>query len=132
MIVSAGKEHVAALLADTGAASMSHMAIGSTGGTTLETETELSNELLNGGSPMRADFATPPNSKIQGADGGMNTISYTGVWPAGVPDVAVNVREAGIFNAATGGVMLCKSTGFGVKGKGIGDSLTFKWVITVN
>jgi hypothetical protein len=51
------------------------------------------------------------------------------MFPAGTATGAIT--EAGIFNAATGGTMLCRTT-FPVINKGSADSLAVTWVVTVS
>ena len=58
-----------------------------------------------------------------------NTITYTATFPAGTGTGAVT--EAGIFNASSGGTMLCRTT-FPVVTKGSGDTLAITWVVTVS
>ncbi len=58
-----------------------------------------------------------------------NTIQYVGTWAAG--DGTGAIKEAGIFDASTGGDMLAR-TKFSVVNKGISDSMTITWTITVS
>ena len=41
------------------------------------------------------------------------------------------IQEAGIFNAATGGTMLCRTV-FGTITKGASDTLAISWTVTIN
>lgn len=93
---------------------MSHMAIGSStvspaaGDTTL---TELGRVALT--SSTSTD----------------NTVTYVATFPAGTGTGAVT--EAGIFNDATTGDMLCRTT-FNVVNKAADDVMTINWTITLN
>jgi hypothetical protein len=58
-----------------------------------------------------------------------NTIQYVGTWAAG--DGTGAIKEAGIFDASTGGDMLAR-TKFSVVNKGVSDSMTITWTITVS
>jgi hypothetical protein len=58
-----------------------------------------------------------------------NTITYTATFPAGTGDGAIT--EAGIFNASSGGTMLCRTT-FPVVNKASGDTIAVTWVVTVS
>ena len=119
LVVTVGKNHIADQLADAGEAAMSHMAIGT--GTTAAAagdtalQTELDRNVLA--------------SKTQGIGGEENKVTYSCEWPAG--DGTGAITEAGIFNSASAGVMLCRSV-FPVKNKGTGDSLTLTWVLTIS
>jgi len=120
LVVTTGLQHIADQMADQSQAAMSHMAIG-TGTTTQDAadvalETELS----------RLPFL----SKDQGSGTDANKVIFVTTWASGVGDG--EITEAAIFNAASGGVMLCRAADFGVKSKGPGDSLTFTWKIIFN
>ena len=56
-------------------------------------------------------------------------VTYTASFPAGTATGAV--VEAGVFNAASGGTMLCRTV-FAVVNKGIDDAMAVTWAITVS
>jgi len=120
LVVTTGRNHIADQLADAGEAAMSHMAIG-TGTTAVQAsdtalQTELSRKALT--------------SKAQGTgDPGARQVTYIADWPAGEGTGAIT--EAGIFNSASAGTMFTRSV-FPVKNKGVSDSLTMTWVITIS
>jgi hypothetical protein len=93
---------------------MSHLAVGSgtvapaAGNTTL---TELGRVALTS--------ATATN----------NTVNYVATFPAGTGTGAVT--EAGVFNSATTGDMLCRTV-FSVVNKAADDVMTINWTITLN
>ena len=58
-----------------------------------------------------------------------NSVAYVVTFPAGTGTGAVT--EAGIFNASSGGTMLCRTT-FSVINKAAADTLGITWTITVN
>jgi hypothetical protein len=117
LVVTTGKNHIAAKIAATtnSPASMTHMAIGTgttspaAGDTTLGTE---------GG---RVSLSATVVST--------NTVTYTATFPAGTGTGAVT--EAGIFNASSNGTMLCRTT-FSAVNKASGDSIAITWVVTVS
>jgi len=119
MVVTAGKEHVADQLAGLLQGSMSHMAIGTGATAQALTDTALQTEL------NRKAFT----SKDQGVGGDANKVIYVTSWPAGEGTGAIT--EAGIFNAASAGTMLARTT-FPVKNKGVSDSLTLTWTLSIN
>lgn len=58
-----------------------------------------------------------------------NVITYTTTFVEGVGTGAIT--EAGIFNAASGGTMLCRTV-FGTVTKEVSDVLTVNWNLTIN
>lgn len=119
LVVTTGKNHIADQMSDQGEAAMSHMAVGT--GTTAAAlgdtalETELDRNALT--------------STTQGTGGDANKVTYVGDWPPG--DGTGAITEAGIFNSASSGTMLCRRV-FAVKNKGATDSLTVTWEISFN
>ena len=115
LVVTAGKNFVASRMKDTTKAAMTHMAVGTgttaaaAGNTTLVSETDR-NALTS---------TTVTN----------NEIAYVATWAAG--DATAALTEAGIFNASSGGDMLCRTV-FSVVNKGASDSMTITWTVTVS
>jgi hypothetical protein len=117
LVVTAGKNHIAAKIAATtnSPVSMTHMAIGT--GTS---------------SPGASDTALGTQTgrvSLSGTTVSTNTITYTATFPAGTGDGAIT--EAGVFNASSGGTMLCRTT-FPVVNKQSGDTIAITWVVTVS
>lgn len=98
-----------------GLAKMSHMALGSDNTAATAADSTLGSELAR----VAFTSATVTN----------NEIVYVATFGAGV--ATGNVYEAGIFNASSGGVMLCHTV-FGLITKAAGDSMTVTWTITVS
>jgi len=100
---------------DTTQGAMSHMAVGS--GTTAAAagQTDLVSIL---GSREALDSTTVST----------NTITYVSSFEAGEGTGAVT--EAGVFNASSGGDMLCRTV-FSVVNKGASDSMSITWTITL-
>ena len=115
LVVTAGKNFVASRMKDTTKAAMTHMAVGTgttaaaAGNTTLVSETDR-NALTS---------TTVTN----------NAIAYVATWAAG--DATAALTEAGIFNASSGGDMLCRTV-FSVVNKGASDRMTITWTVTVS
>jgi hypothetical protein len=115
LVVQTGRNFIAHRM--TGAANtiMSHMAIGTTNtaaavnNTTLGTET--ARVALSSGSTAA------------------NVVTYVATFNAGTPSTANAVVEAGIFNAASSGEMLCRTV-FDVVNKGTLDTLTITWTVS--
>lgn len=94
---------------------MTHMALGSGSTAAAAGDTTLGSQL---GSREALDSDTVSS----------NTITYTSSFEAG--DATGAVTEAGIFNAASGGTMLCRTV-FAVVNKSADDSLSVTWQITL-
>ena len=58
-----------------------------------------------------------------------NEIVYVDTFAAGTGTGAIT--EAGIFNASSGGTMLCRTV-FDVVNKGASDAMTITWTVTVS
>jgi hypothetical protein len=114
LVVTAGKEFIAARMVGTPTA-MSHMALGSTNTAAAAGNTALGAEL------GRVALAS---STASGA-----VVTYTATFPAGTATGAA--VEAGVFNAASAGTMLCRTV-FAVVNKGADDAMSVTWSITVS
>jgi hypothetical protein len=117
LVVTAGKAHIAAKIAATtnSPAAMTHMAIGTGTATPGASDTALGTQT--------------GRVSLSGSVVSTNTITYTATFPAGTGDGAIT--EAGVFNASSGGTMLCRST-FPVVNKSAGDTIAITWVVTVS
>jgi hypothetical protein len=114
LVVTAGKEFVAARMIGTSADVMDNMAIGSGSTAAAAGDTAL-------GSELDRQSAT---SSASGA-----VVTYSATFAAGNGTGAVT--EAGLFNASSGGSMLCRTV-FSVVNKGASDSMTISWAVTVS
>ncbi len=117
LVVTSGKSHIAAKIAATtnSPAAMTHMAIGTGTSTPGASDTALGTQT--------------GRVSLSGSVVSTNTITYTATFPAGTGDGAIT--EAGIFNASSGGTMLCRTT-FPVVTKQSGDTIAITWVVTVS
>ena len=115
LVVSAGLNFICDRMEGTSESVMSHMALGS--GTTAAAagDTDLGSIL---GSREALDSTTVST----------NTITYVASFEAG--DGTGAVTEAGIFNASTGGTMLCRVV-FSEINKAADDTMSVTWVITL-
>ena len=114
LVVAVGKTFIAARMTGTAAAVMSHMAVGTNNTTPVAGDTTLGTELER----VALESITPSS----------NTVTYTTNYPAGTGTGAL--VEAGIFNAASAGTMLARTT-FATVNKGAGDIMDISWTITV-
>ncbi len=115
LVVTAGKNFVASRMKDTTKAAMTHMAVG-----TGTTAAAAGNTTLVSESDRNALTSTTVTN---------NEIAYVATWAAG--DATAALTEAGIFNASSGGDMLCRTV-FSVVNKGASDSMTITWTVTVS
>jgi hypothetical protein len=115
LVVATGKSYIAQRMTANTTNIMSHMGVGSgnvaptTSDTVLNTETD------------RIVFDTNPSVTS-------NVITYVTTFPAG--NATGTIAEAGIFNAVSGGTMLCR-TNFNEINKGASDVIVITWNITV-
>ena len=115
LVVTAGKNYVASRIKDATATAMSHMAIG-----TSSTAAAVGNTAL-GSEAGRVSLTSTTVTN--------NEIAYVATFGAGTGTGAI--VEAGLFNASSGGTMLCRTV-FSVVNKGASDSMTITWTVTVS
>ena len=115
LVVDTGLAYIASRMKDTTDDAMSHMAVGTgttpaaAGDTTMETES----------ARVALDSTTPAGGSI----------TFVATYPAGTATAALT--EAGIFNDASAGTMLCRTL-FSVINKGASDTMTITWTITIS
>jgi len=115
LVVTAGLTFICSRMAGTSAGVMSHMALGSSTTAASAGQTDLVSIL---GSREALDSSTAS----------ANTIAYVSSFEAGEGTGAVT--EAGIFNAASSGTMLCRTV-FPVVNKQADDTMSVTWTITL-
>lgn len=124
VVTTVGKQVIADRLGKStpARAVMSHMAIG----TSATAETAANTTL---GAEVRRNQLGDPAGNANGTVVSGTTVTYQAVFG---PEVAgtVSVVEAGIFNAASAGDMLCRTT-FGVVTKENADTLLIRWTVTI-
>ncbi len=114
LIVNTGLNFICDRMKDDETA-MTHMALGSGSTAAAAGDTSLGSQL---GSREALDSSTVT----------ANQIVYVASFEAG--DATGAVTEAGIFNASTGGTMLCRTV-FSVVNKAADDTLSVNWTITL-
>lgn len=117
LVVTTGLGFIASRMKDATATAMSHMAVGS--GTTAAAvgQTGLVTE------SARVALAS---TTVTG-----NQVAYTATFPAGTPATLTALTEAGLFNASTGGTMLCRTV-FAAVNKDVNDTLSITWTVTIS
>jgi hypothetical protein len=115
LVVNAGLNFICDRMEGTTEAVMSHMGLGSDNTAPAAGDTDLGS-LLGSRETIDSTVVTA------------NTIQYSCTFEAG--DGTGAVTEAGIFNAASAGTMLCRTT-FSVVNKDVDDTMTITWTITL-
>jgi len=116
LVVSAGLTFICSRMAGTSAGVMSHMALGS--GTTAA-------------SAGQTDLVSILGSReaLDSTSASSNTITFVSSFEAAEGTGAVT--EAGVFNAASSGTMLCRTV-FAVVNKQADDTMSVTWTITLS
>lgn len=112
LVVTTGKNYVASRMAGTSSAVMSHMAIGTSATAAAAGDTALGTEAAR-----TALTSSTVNS---------NEVVYVDTFAAGTGTGAIT--EAGVFNASSGGTMLCRTV-FSAVNKSANDGLTITWSV---
>ena len=117
LVVTAGKGFIASRMKDATATAMTHMEVGT--GTTAAAvgDTTLQTVVASSRTTLTSTTVTT------------NSVAYVCSFGAGVGTGALT--EAGLFNAASAGTMLCRTV-FSVINKGAADTLGITWTVTVN
>ena len=116
LVVNTGLAFICSRMAGTSSSVMSHMGVGSGSTAAAAGDTDLGSLL---GAREALDSTTATN----------NTITYVASFEAG--DGTGAITEAGIFNAASAGDMLCRTV-FAVVNKGADDTMSITWTITLS
>lgn len=120
LVVNAGLAYIASRMRDASAGVMSHMGIGSGNTAAAAGNTALGTQLST---RVGLDSTTIVTTSATG-----DSVQYIATFGAGQSTGAVT--EAGIFNDATAGTMLCRTV-FDVINKGALDTLVITWKVTV-
>lgn len=118
LVVTVGKNVIAARLQGTSVGVMTHMGLGTSAATPLVADTALGAAIV--GSRIALD--------VSGGTVVTNTVTYAATFGSGVGTGAVT--EAGIFSASSGGNMLCR-TSFSAVNKDVSDTMSISWAVTI-
>ncbi len=116
LITNAGFDAICKQISGTPGANFTWITIGSGTTSAAVTDTALGSEIARG-------------SGTYSHTTGTKTFTVTYMFGAGVGTGAVT--EAGVFNASTGGTLLCRQT-FAVINKGASDTLQITWTFTLS
>ncbi len=116
LVVNAGLSFITSRMLGTSKAVMSHMALGSGSSAANASDTALGSQV---GSREALDSASETSTGV---------ITFASTFEPG--DATGALTEAGIFNASSGGDMLCRTV-FSTVTKASTDTLAITWSITV-
>ena len=119
LVVNTGLAYIASRMTGTAKAVMTHMAVGSGTTAAAAAQTDLVSIL---GSREALDSTTISGSNNE-------KVVYISSFEAG--DGTGAVTEAGLFNASSGGDMLCRTV-FSVVNKAADDTMSITWTITLS
>ena len=119
LVVGTGLNHITSRMIGATQGVMTHMALGAGTAAAASTDTTLGSQL---GSRKVFDSVTRTGSNSE-------DLVYVTTFNPGEATGAVT--EAGIFNASTSGVMLCRTV-FAVVNKGASDTLQITWTVTLS
>ena len=117
LVVNDGLDFIASRMKDATATVMSHMEVGTDNTSAAASDTALGSAVSSSRTALTSTTVTD------------NAVAYVATFGAGVGSGALT--EAGIFNAASGGTMLCRTV-YSVVNKGASDSMTITWTITIS
>ena len=122
LVVDAGKTHIISRMLGTSSASMTHMGVG----------TGTLNNVGGATSPIAGDTAltTALNARVAFTTTTSTATSITYTATFGTGSYIGAITEAGIFNALTGGTMLCRTV-FAAVNKTTDDTIAITWVVTI-
>ena len=115
LVVTVGKNFVASRIVGVAQNVMSHMALGTSSTAAAAGDTALGAELAR--NALASGTATNA------------IVTYTATFAAGTATGAI--VEAGIFNAASAGTLLCRTV-FSVVNKGANDAMSVTWTVTIS
>lgn len=118
LVVTAGKQFIASSMLKTttnSPAAMTHMAVGASTTAADAADTALGSQL--------------GRVSLSSASASGAVVTYAATFPAGTGTGAIT--EAGVFNASSGGTLLCRTV-FAVVNKGADDAMSITWAITVS
>jgi hypothetical protein len=120
LVVTVGLGFITSRMTGAASAVMSHMAVGTTATAPVRADTTLGTEV------GRVALTSATVSTVTYTN---DSVVYVGTFGAGVGTGAL--VEAGIFNAASAGTMLCHTT-YATVTKAATDTMAITWTVTVN
>jgi hypothetical protein len=119
LVVNAGLAYIISRMVGTAKAVVSHMALGAGTSAAAASQTDLVS-ILGSREPLDSTTITGTN---------LEKVQYVATFEPG--DATGAVTEAGLFNAASAGDMLCRTV-FPVVNKAADDQMAITWTITLS
>ena len=119
LVVNTGLAYIISRMVGTSKAVVSHMALGAGTSAAAASQTDLVS-MLGSREPLDSTTITGTN---------LEKVQYVATFEPG--DATGAVTEAGLFNAASGGDMLCRTV-FPVVNKAADDQMAITWTITLS
>ena len=117
LVVDTGLDFIASRMKDATATVMSHMEVGTDSTAAGASDTALGAAVSGSRTALTSTTVTD------------NSVAYVCTFGAGTGTGALT--EAGIFNASSGGTLLCRTV-YSTINKGAADSMTITWTITIS
>lgn len=119
LVVNTGLAYISSRMIGTASNVMSHMAVGSNSVAAAGANSSLGSELARVALTSSGQVTTTVSN---------DSVQYVATFGAGAGTGAIT--EAGLFNAASNGTMLCRTV-FNVVNKDVNDTLTVTWKVVV-
>lgn len=119
IVTTVGKQFIASRMTNGSSAVMSHMEVGTSSTAAAAGQEALVAPVAGSRTALTVSGGTPSS----------NTVQFACTFPAGTGTGALT--EAGVFNAASTGTMLCRTV-FSVVNKGAADTMSITWTVTIN
>lgn len=119
LVVNSGLAYIISRMVGTSKSVVSHMALGAGTSAAAASQTDLVS-MLGSREPLDSTTITGTN---------LEKVQYVSTFEPG--DATGAVTEAGLFNAASGGDMLCRTV-FPVVNKAADDQMAITWTITLS
>lgn len=122
LVVTVGKGYVTSRMIGTSATVMGYMEVGTSSTAAAAAQTALVAAVAS----SRTAFTSATQATSSTAN---DSVTYVTTFVAGTGTGALT--EAGIFNAASSGTLLCRTV-FSVVTKGASDAMTITWTVTLS
>lgn len=122
LVVTVGKAALTSRLIGTATNVMSHMEVGTNNTAAAAAQSALLAAVAGSRTALTSSTQTTSSTTN-------DSVQYVCTFPAGTGTGALT--EAGIFNAASAGTMLCRTV-FSVVNKGAADAMTITWTVTLS
>lgn len=124
LVVTVGKAFITSRMTGTASGVMSHMEVGTSSTAADAAQTALVSAVSGSRTALTTSGGTQTTVTTTN-----DAVQYVCTFPAGTGTGAL--QEAGVFNASSGGTMLCRTT-FATVNKGSSDAMTVTWTVRLS